>query len=260
MLSAQVLGIGVLGPGLADWDATAAILRGQIPYVAARTVLPAPLALPPPERRRAGRVVQLALAVCSQAVLDAAEAADTLPCVFSSSSGDGDNCHEICVALAGTERALSPTRFHNSVHNAPAGYWSIAHGSHAPYSALCAYDGSFGAGLIEALLQLRAGAAAVLLAAYDVDYPQPLRAQRPIPDAFGVALVLGTGAAHHMSLQLRFTEAPATPLPDPQLETLRRGCPAARALPLLQSIACRRPGGVVLDYLPERRLQLELAP
>jgi hypothetical protein len=260
VLSARVLGVGVLGPGLGDWDTAARVLRGESTHQVARTQLPAPTALPPAERRRAGRVVRLALAACAQAVLEAGVDAAELPCVFTSSGGDGDNCHEICVALASGERALSPTRFHNSVHNAAAGYWSIAHRCQAPSTALCAYDGSFGAGLLEALLQLQAGAPQVLLAAYDLDYPPPLRERRPIPDAFGVALVLGAAAAAGApTLCLSFTEAPATRLVDPGLEALRATIPAARALPLLQALARGTSGRVVLDYLPERRLQLELA-
>ena len=260
VLSAQILGVGVLGPGLSDWQATSAVLRGELPYRPAPSVLPPPAALPPAERRRAGRMVRLALGIGAEAVADAGVAAAALPAVFTSSSGDGDNCHEICVALATSERAISPTRFHNSVHNAAAGYWSIAYGCQAPSTALCALDASFGAGLLEALLQLRFGAEAVLLAAYDVDYPPPLREHRPIPDAFGVALVLGAAATKGVGLQLAFTQAPATRLNVPALETLRAAIPAARSLPLLQLLSHRRPGCVVLDYLPEQSLQLQLTP
>lgn len=265
VLAARVLGMGLAGPGLPDWHAAAAVLRGEAPYIPARTELPVPAALPPAERRRAGRVVRLALAIGTQAVLDSGLAASTLPAVFTSSGGDGENCHEICVALAGEAPALSPTRFHNSVHNAAAGYWSIAHGCQAPSTALCAYDASFGAGLIEALLQLQAGAEAVLLAAYDVDYPPPLRAHRPIPDAFGVALVLASAPADRArapaTLRVALTEAAATQFdeaPYGGLESLRRAIPAARALPLLQSLARGAGGQVVLDYLPEHRLQVDL--
>ena len=265
VLAAQVLGIGLVGPGLVDWPTAAAVLRGETPYVSTPTQLPVPAALPPAERRRAGRVVRLALAIGAQAVLDSGLAASELPGVFASSSGDGDNCHEICVALAGEAPALSPTRFHNSVHNAAAGYWSIAHGCQAPSTALCAYDASFGAGLLEALLQLQAGAEAVLLAAYDVDYPPPLRSQRPIPDAFGIALVLASAsqsrARTRATLRVALTDAAATRLDELHggaLEGLRKAIPAARALPLLGSLARGGAQQVMLDYLPEHRLEVDL--
>jgi hypothetical protein len=251
----------VLGPGLPDWPRAAAVLRADTPYAPLRTELPPPAALPPAERRRAGRVVRLALAIGAQAVEAAGVAAATLPSVFSSSGADGDNCHEICMALASHERAISPTRFHNSVHNAASGYWSIAQACQEPSTALCAHDASFGAGLLEALMQLSSGAANLLLAVYDVDYPPPLRERRPIPDAFGIALVLGREAtAEGPRIALCFTDAPATRLADAALEKLRQSIPAARALPLLHALAESRPARVVLDYLPERRLQMQVQP
>ena len=80
------------------------------------------------------------------------------------------------------------------MHNAPAGYWSIATRSMAPSTSLCAYDGSFVAGLLEACALARARGEAVLLIAYDAPYPEPLRAKRPVPDAFGAALLLSPAA------------------------------------------------------------------
>jgi hypothetical protein len=263
-LTGCIHSLGLLGPGLADWSAARAVLNGELPHVAARAVLPPPGVLPPAERRRAGRVIKLALAVgadalahaCSHAAIDVR----ALSTVFTSSGGDGDNCHEICLSLASRERLISPTRFHNSVHNAAAGYWGIAYGCTEASTSLCAGDASFGAGLLEALAQLACGAPAVLLLAYDADYPQPLRAKRPIDDAFGVALLLtapamGSGLAR---LQLRLSDAPAATMDDAGLESLRASVPAARCLPLLERVAQRRAGTVVLDYLDTARLAVEV--
>ena len=110
--------------------------------------------------------------------------------VFSSSGADGHNCHETCQALALPGRDLSPTRFFELRHNAPAGYWSIATGAKRESNVLCAFDASFCAGLLEALAHVVVEEQPVLLVAYDTDYPEPLRAKRPIPDAFGAAFVL----------------------------------------------------------------------
>ena len=43
---------------------------------------------------------------------------------------------------------ISPTQFHNSVHNAAAGYWHIAAGSAAPSLSVGGHDGAFAAGLL----------------------------------------------------------------------------------------------------------------
>src|SRR5215813_2445524 len=144
-LATRIEGIGLLGPGLADWTAFLAVLEGRAPYIRQPTALPAPQGLPPAERRRTGRVVKLALAVGLEATSRAGLDPASLPAVFASSGGDGHNCHEICQALSLEERLISPTRFHNSVHNAAAGYWSIATGSQIASNAICAFDASFAA-------------------------------------------------------------------------------------------------------------------
>ncbi|HWW19943.1 MAG TPA: beta-ketoacyl synthase chain length factor [Steroidobacteraceae bacterium] len=257
-LIASLQGVGVLGPGFDNWACTAAILRHEAAYQALATLLPAPGVLPSAERRRAGRIIKLALAVGAEALAQAGADARTLPTVFSSSGGDGDNCHEICMTLASEDRQISPTRFHNSVHNAASGYWSIAYGCTRPSTSLCAGDASFGAGLLEAMAQLACGAESVMVLAYDADYPQPLRATRAIPDAFAIALLLAPAQSERALAQLQLElvgESPTT-LNDPQLEALRLSIPAARGLPLLESLALRRAAVVYLDYLDSTRLAI----
>ncbi len=267
-LSALVRGVGLLGPGLDDWDMGAPVLAGEAPYVSRATILPVPAALPPAERRRTGAVVRLALAAGFEAVSRAGANPAELPTVFSSSGGDGFNCHEICQTLASGDRQLSPTRFHNSVHNAASGYWSIAAGATPSSSVLCAFDASFSAGLLEALTQVVVERTAVLLVAYDVGYPEPLHAVRPIPDAFGVAMVLapvdvpaGVGPAGSSAARITaaLTDAPAESMPDARLEALRAAIPAARSLPMLRKLARQESGRVVLDYLEEQRIAVEVS-
>ncbi|HNB46553.1 MAG TPA: beta-ketoacyl synthase chain length factor, partial [Burkholderiaceae bacterium] len=170
-----VQGVGLVGPGLPGWAAAQPQLAGLQPHQPAASVVPAPMRLPPAERRRAGTAIKIAIAVadaaCSASGLDAAE----LATVFTSSSGDGGNCHALCEMLASGDRLVSPTRFTNSVHNAAAGYWHIAVGSRAPSTSLCAFDGSWGAGLIEAAALVAASGRPVLLVASDAPYPEPLQ-------------------------------------------------------------------------------------
>ncbi len=271
-LSAAVQGVGLLGPGLEDWLTAVSVLTGATPYSPRPTVLPAPTALPPAERRRTGIVDRLALAIGFEAVSRAGANAAELPTVFSSSGGDGYNCHEICQTLASLDRQISPTRFHNSVHNAASGYWSIAAGATTPSNVLCAYDASFGAGLLEALTQVVVDRTSVLLVAYDAGYPDPLRVARPIPDAFGVAMVLtavtpGTSRAAasgavpdlHAVITASLTDTPPDRMSAPELESLRSAIPAARSLPLLEKLARRESGRVVLDYLDPQRIAIEVS-
>ena len=262
MLTAYIQGIGLIGPGLADWQSGARALSGEEAYSQRPTVVPPPEGLPAAERRRTGATVKLALSVAQQAVADAGVDPVELPAVFSSSGGDGLICHEICETLASADRQLSPTRFHNSVHNAAAGYWSLATGATAASTSLCAHDGSFAAGLLEALALLAGNRAPVLLSAYETSYPEPLRAKRPLPDSFAVALVLTPTplANNRARLNARLCDAvsAADELAEPQLEALRTALPAARSLPLLRLLARREPGEVVLDYIGGQRLAVEV--
>jgi hypothetical protein len=260
-LAAYVEGIGLLGPGIGDWPAGARLLAGETAWVRAPTVLPAPECLPSAERRRTGTVVRRAQAGGLVATPRARADPAALAAVFTSSGGDGQNCHEICQVLASAERHLSPTRFHNSVHNAAAGYWGIATGATPACNALCAYDASFAAGLLEALTQVAVERTAVLLIAYDAGYPEPLHRHRPIADAFGVALVLApaAGAASQALLRAALSDAPANSMAEAALESLRVSIPAARSLPLLAHLARRSSGRVVLDYLAGKRLAVDVS-
>jgi hypothetical protein len=259
-LEAMVEGVGLVGPGLASWEAARAVLRGREPFHAQPTVLPSPEALPATERRRAGKTVRLALGAGLEAARAAGREARTLATVFASSGGESENCHAICEALAGDDRLISPTRFHNSVHNAAAGYWGIATGAMAPSDALGAYDASFAAGLLEALVRLQSDPRIpVLLIAYDTPYPEPLQAARPIADSFGVALVLSSAAESSGGQRIRasITQDAPSRLDDPALEALRGAIPAARSLPLLIALARREASETRLEYLEGSGLLVE---
>ena len=259
-LAAWIDGVALIAPGLPDWSLARAVLRGEQPYQPAPSDLPAPSVLPPAERRRASRVVKLALGLGLAACADAQVDAATLATVFTASGADGHNCHALCEQLAGDDRQISPTRFHNSVHNAAAGYWGIATGATAPCQVIAGFDASFGAGLLDALAQVVTGQVPVLLIAYDSEYPQPLYAKRDTPDCAGVALLLSPqqGARSQARLQLAPTGEAAQTCTVPALENLRRQIPALRALPLLQQLAAQRSGRCVLDYLPPMQLAAEL--
>ncbi len=261
-LTAYIEGIGLLGPGLADWSAGRAVLAGQQAYRPERTILPQPVLLPAAERRRSSAIVKLTLATGLEAINAAGLDAAGLPSVFAASGGDGESCHIICEMLASDDRLISPTRFHNSVHNVAAGYWSIATGAMSSSSVLSAFDASFGAGLLEALAQVVVDDTRTVLLASDTAYPEPLGSARPIPDAFGIALVLAParGARALAQITVSLTGARADQLDDVALENLRRAIPAARGLPLLCAIALGQAQCVVLDYLEATRLAVVLAP
>lgn len=257
-----VEGIALFAPGLNGWSQAREVLSGRNSLTEEPLALPVVESLPPAERRRIGLPVKLAMALGYEATADAGIAPGTLPSVFSSSAGDGENCHQILQSLASEDRSISPTRFHNSVHNATAGYWTIATACMEPSTSLGAGDASFSAGLVEAACMAHSTGKPCLLVAMDSPYPEPLRSKRPIGLAFGVGLVLGSVKSSASKAQLVITTTQQEPLkmPSPELEKMRSNVPAARSLPLLQALALGASQSVVIEYLDGLHLQLDIEP
>ncbi len=259
VLEVGVQGIGLLGPGLSDWTSGAARLADPASWQRVATVVPAPARLPATERRRTGLVVKASVLVADQACSAAGLDPQTLATVFTSSTGDPANCHAMCEALASADRLISPTRFTNSVHNVAAGYWHIATQSMQASTSLGAYDASFAAGLLEAAAQCVHGQRPLLLVACDVPYPEPLHGVRPLADSLALALVLQPQGGRRLRVSLA-GDALATPCSHPELETLRRQIPAARALPLLQALAGPAAAALVIEGLDGLALAVEVDP
>jgi Beta-ketoacyl synthase, N-terminal domain len=241
----------VLAPGLIGWAASRPVLAGDKEYEPASLTAPVVDLLPAVERRRAGSTVKFALAVGLEALTSAGRPVDSVATVFVSSGNDGDVINEICVTLAGSDRQVSPTRFHNSVHNAPSGYWGIATHSHHPSTSLCGFEWSFAIGLLEAAAQLQADRQEVLLVAYDTPYPEPLRGIRPVNRPFGTALLFTrdrtSRAIAELDVGMDAQATEITRMRDAALEDLRTDNPCARALPLLAALASAQPRLVTLE-------------
>jgi hypothetical protein len=260
-LTVGIAGIGLLGPGLAGWAQAAPVLAGRAAHQPAPLVPPAPTLLPATERRRTGPSVRLALAVAAEAVQDSGLAPEDLDTVFASSNGEGQVITSILEALHAPDGAISPTQFHNSVHNAAAGYWGIAVGSSRPSVSLGGHDGVFATGLLQAAAQVAAGGRAVLFVAHDVPLPPPLDALRHTTEAFAVALVLVPGAGRHGLLRITPRDGAAALGAMPAgLLALHDANPVARALPLLAALAGGAPAGIDLPMLEDACLALEVAP
>lgn len=254
-LRAHVSGIGFWCNGLPSWpDAVAYIQHGQRPADAPRR--PSPQVLAPNERRRAPDTVALALDVAMAACQAAGHDAARLPSVFTSTHGELGITDYMGQTLASDPRAISPTKFHNSVHNAAAGYWTIGAGCTRAATAISAHSASFAEGLLEALMQLQCGEDAVLLVAYDGQSTGPLAQQVPSSGLLGAALVLtrdGNGP------RLRATPVDAdAPEPEGALVELAGSNAMAPMLPLLHILAN---GGdlACLHGGPGRCLRVELA-
>lgn len=155
---------------------------------------PKPSAIPPRERRRAGLAINLAVEVAHQACRCADVDIARIPSVFTSALGDTAVTDYMCKALVKTGALLSPTKFHNSVHNAGSGHWSISAANHNPSTFVGSFPASFGIALFEAASQVSATEGPVLLVASDIANKAPLSAVCPIEETLGVAFVLAPSA------------------------------------------------------------------
>lgn len=262
MNALSIESVGLMAPGQVGWSTSRAVLTGEQPYVA--EPIPAALAtlLPTNERRRTTAIVKLALQVAQEAMAQRNMQVQT---VLASSGGDSEVLDKICVALTEPGRPVSPTQFHHSVHNTPAGYWAIATGCTLPSLSLSAYDGSFAASLREAATLAWMDRAPVLLIAYDLPLPFPLSEQRRIVAPFAMALLLNPAVTGPRLARLRFNRETTgygyvTSLGNSSLETLRIGNPAARSLPLLGAVARQQAQRVILPVGDDEFLSVEVEP
>lgn len=238
-LDVFVEGIGLWSAGLGDFSALQTQERGGT--VAAPSGRPPAASLPANERRRAPDSVLLAIEVAGQAVAMSERSTSDLLCVFSSAYGDQLISDYMCATLAQAPAELSPTRFHNSVHNAPAGYWTIATGCHAASSAITGGSASFGAGLLEAATLSLAEQRPVLLVSSDIAGSGPVGDMSGTRSSFGCALVLAPQPSLRSLARLSLLLEPHAGLslhPAPPTGAWHESNPtAASAWPLLQNLA-----------------------
>lgn len=255
-------GIGLLASGLAGWDASRAILAGLRPFESGEIPEPEAALLPPNERRRSSDCVRWAVQVAQEAIEQSGLDPREVPTVFASSGGEMGVLDTLCRTLALPDRLISPTLFHQSVHNTASGYWGIATACQQLSTALSCYDDSFAAGLLEAVTFVSVEQRPLLLVAYDLAVPAPLNEARPIMTGFAVAFVLAPpsdGAFAILRLRLDEGQEPeSTGLEDLALERVRRDNPAARSLPLLRAIATGGAQRVVVSLLDSQQLVLDI--
>ena len=230
-------------PTLPGWDAARAAFRGEGTLTDPPAKRPSPQVLAPAERRRAPDTVALALEVAAASMAGAGRNAADVPCVFVSAHGDLSINDYMCSTLATDPTVLSPTRFHNSVHNAAVGYWTIGTGCMAASNSVSAYENSFAAGLLEAAVQCAADQSPVLLVGYDTPTVGALTSVTDSQGLLAVALVIAPERTPRTVAALDWSvddgggngTAPA-PLSD-AAKTLAHINPMAHALGLFEALA-----------------------
>ncbi|MHC1480674.1 beta-ketoacyl synthase chain length factor [Frateuria aurantia] len=196
-LQIQIEGVGVWAAGLSDYRQLQTLGSDARPSGTAAPARPPALTLSANERRRAPEGVLLAVEVADQAIRMSGRAADELLSVFSSCRGDQAITDYMCRTLAEDPLSLSPTKFHNSVHNAPAGYWAIANGAMGASSAISTESAWSGLGLLDAMTLAMSEQQPVLWVCSETRGSGPLLQLSGYTSGMACALVLAPAVAGH---------------------------------------------------------------
>jgi len=152
-------------PGVETMDAWLAWAKDEYAITEGRE--PSVKKMAPMLRRRAGFAAKMALEVAYQCLGNRTG----VPSVFSSRHGEASRSADLLLEVA-VGAPLSPTSFGLSVHNAPAGLFSIARLDHANSTAVAAGKSSVESAVIEACALLAEGERDVLLVVYDCPLPK----------------------------------------------------------------------------------------
>lgn len=187
MTDVEIAGVGVWSEYFSNWGEFCSVLTGGT-SPAATTLKPE--LIPAKERRRAPLSVKMAVEVMDQACRMAALEPSKVATVFASVYGDIQITDYMCRTLATAPRTVSPTKFHNSVHNASTGYWSIATQSHSPANAISAYAHSGSMAILEGAIQAVEEGIPVLVAMQELSAPTTFKPIYDSEQSFSTALLL----------------------------------------------------------------------
>lgn len=259
----SITGIGAWSRGFQNWDEFQTV-SGTLAADTATCDMPAPSQIPGRERRRAPALVKLAVEVAHQACDMSGIPKSGVASVFCSAMGDSEIATYICQTLASPVKVLSPTKFHNSVHNAPAGYWSISAENRAPSNSVAGSRHSFPVALLEASVLSTAESRPVLLVAADIQVRGPYEAVYPIENPFGAGLLIqnqvNDAGGWSFTLEHRSGSVDWPLLKNPFLQELSETNPAARCLRLIEAMALQERATIDWPLGESTYLHLDLSP
>ena len=199
----------------------------------------------------------LALAVSEAASQAAGRNPSELLAVFTSAHGDLPVIDHLCSTLVHTPQLVSPTRFLHSIHNAPAGFWSLLSQNGLNHTAVSAAECSFAVGLLEAAMLAHTEQRPTLLVAYDTAAVGALTHTTHSQGAIAVALVLSPQASPQTLATLHWRLVSPDQPQRAVLSAAARALPAngmSQALPLLEALALGDTQVVPLTLSPHQTL------
>lgn len=191
--SCKLSAFGAWGKGFANWDELVELIQSPDALPKEESIHskgPKPEVIPANERRRSPLPVKLAVESSWQATQMAGVDPSTLTCVFVSGFGDTQLTDYMCKVLATESKELSPTKFHNSVHNAAAGYWTISTGCEKAANSVAGFQDSVSLTLMEAMIQCQQEQKAILLTFFDAPVSSVLTDIMGPGSAFSFSIII----------------------------------------------------------------------
>ncbi len=259
----SILGVGAWGANFRNSADLRALLEGQL-LDDDGAKGPKPEVIPANERRRAPLPVRLAVESSWQACQNASIDPSTLGSVFVSGLGDTQLIVYMCKVLAGENKALSPTKFHNSVHNAAAGYWTISTKCMQAANSIAGFEESVSLTLLESLVQANIEQRPILMTFYDAPVSPVLKPLLKNDHSFAVSMILSPISSDSPTNN-RFSASlkqgahngwPKHSWPEP-LNTCYSTNPVARILPLTELVLTNKNAAVTMPLSEETSLLIE---
>lgn len=242
-MRARLCGVGFWTPGHTELGPWLAGEPGRDEAARPKAAL-----LPSRLRRRTAPLTKMSCDVIERAAAQAAVELSAARFVLSSAWGEMQTTVSLLGQLAEEQPQVSPTLFHNSVHNTATGYLSIALKNHEGSTAIGAGDEGLAAGLIESFTTVLVDGEVVILSIADESIPEPFEGAggdaialglclRPVADApsgeLSIACELGRGDLRECNV-------------DTEIPSGLRHNPSRAIVPLCRAIAAGKPARVPL--------------
>lgn len=207
--SCKVLAFGAWGDAFENWDELVDLIenkQAKPKESALKGKGPKPEVIPANERRRSPLPVRLAVETSWQATQMASIDPKDLNCVFVSGFGDTQLTDYMCKVLATETKELSPTKFHNSVHNAAAGYWTISTGCEKAANSVAGFQDSVSLTLMEAMIQCEQEQKPILLTFFDAPVSEVLTDIMGEGSAFSFSMIIAPNNSPYSGLTINNKE------------------------------------------------------
>jgi hypothetical protein len=202
-----------------------------------------------PLRRRASALTRISVDVFEQSTRAAGVDPSTIPTVWATAHGEHGTAIKLLKMMLRGEGKVSPTHFHNSVHNTSSAYASIAAGNGSASTTLTGGPELVSSAILEAFCHLDAGTPEIVVVLSDEPLHPPFeRADMPEPLAISFVFASEPGDAPFRLSNLRRELLPPIK-PHERLGSLY----VSAGLPLLEHVVSRRPGTIPLEIEEHRR-------